>query len=216
MRTSSVIAILVFGAAFCAPKSVQAEINRCQSRDGTPVFTDQSCDLLGQTYKLSAAYQPGTDVRRPGRALSGRLMPKFGIGCAAQSPEGMRSAVRLAIESGDPNQLSALIDWNGTRRKAAMGVMSRLQHLVSRPAVAIELGGESYEYSALTSPMTTVSRGDGSSYGSVGTIDAARTYTVRPTGLPTLHVLRAHGDEPSMEHARFQIVRDAGCLWLRP
>lgn len=216
MRTSFVIATLLLGAVLAAPHAARAEINRCQSRDGTPVFTDQSCDLLGTTYKLSTAYQPGTDVRRPGKPLAGRLMPKFGIGCAAQSPEGMRSAVRLAIESGDPNQLSALIDWNGTRRKAAMGVMRRLQHIVSRPAVAVELGGESYEYSALTSPMTTVSTSAGASYGSVGTIDADRTYTVRPTGLPTLHVLRAHGSETSMEQTRFQIVRDAGCLWLRP
>ena len=216
MRTSFVIAILALGAAVLAPSAANAEIHRCQSRDGTPVFTDQSCDLLGQTYKLSTAYQPGTDVRRPGKPFAGRLMPKFGIGCAARSPEGMRSAVRLAIESGDPNQLSALIDWNGTRRKAAMGVMRRLQHIVSRPAVAVELGGESYEYSSLTSPMTTVSHGNGASYGHVGAIQSERSYTVRPTGLPTLHVLRAHGSESPMEHSRFQIVRDAGCLWLRP
>ena len=216
MRTLLATALCTAVAVLAVPRVAQAEINRCHAADGTLVFTDQSCDLLGTTYKLTAAYQPGTDVRRPGKSLRGRLLPRFGIGCAAHSPEGMRSAVKMAIDSGDPNQLSALIDWNGTKRRPAMETMRRLQHIVSRPVVAVELGGSSEFDLQPAMAMTTASWGDSTTQARVGAIDAAGTYAAQPAGLPSLHILRAHGESTPMEHTRFALVRDAGCVWLRP
>lgn len=187
--------LLLAVAALAMPPAATARVNRCTASDGTAVFTDQDCHLMGTAYRLADAYDARPAVRRPGAMQGTGGVSRFGVGCAARSPEGLRSAVRAAVDSGDANQLAGLYDWNGAGRGHAMDVMRRMQRLVARASLAVELDADAGPYDAPALPGETALTG--------------------VAGPPSIHVLRAHGAPGPNDAVRFEIVRDAGCLWLR-
>ena len=199
MKSALALVPLAFAALACAPPaSATGTINRCEARDGTLVFTDQQCHLLGVSYALAGDTQPirrdRPGMKRVGAANGGF---RFGIGCAARTPEGMIGAVRRALESGDPNQLAGLYDWTGASRGHANGVMRSFQRLVERDLLTVEFDYEDYTIDGLYAGL------EGSS---------------SPPAQPALpDVVVAHyawgtGDES--EQRRFELTRSKGCLWL--
>ena len=185
--------------ACVAPPVAATTIHRCESSNGTLVFTDQECHLLGTAYRIDGGGEP---VRRARPGMQ-RVDPsrgggfRFGVGCAARSPEGMLGALRLAIESGDVNQLSGLYDWNGASRASAMNVVRRMQRIVKRDLLTIEFDYADY---APTYSFTNAS------------LDLAQP--AKPA-LPDLVVAHyAFGTGGASEGERFSLRRDNGCIWL--
>jgi hypothetical protein len=180
--------------AFAAPLAAQT-IHRCEAEDGMLVFTDQQCHLLGTAYGLESEpvrARPG--MRRTGVSGSGL---RFGIGCAARSPEGLLGAVKREIESGDVNQLAGLYDWNGANRAHAMGVVRRMQRLVKRDLLTVEF--------------------DYADYAPTFTFEQASQVFDRPArpALPDIVVAHyAWGRGGASEGERFSTTRAAGCVWL--
>lgn len=199
MKPALVLAALLATTAL-APGRVAAggTINRCEARDGSLVFTDQQCHLLGVSYALAGDPQPVRRARpgmqRVGAANGGF---RFGIGCAARSPEGMLGAVRRALESGDANQLSGLYDWNGASKGHANGVMKSFQKLVQRDLLTVEFDYEDYTIDGLHEGL------EGSS-----------SAPAQPA-LPDVVVAHyAWGEGGASEQRRFELTRDNGCIWL--
>ena len=196
--------LLLFGAlaglAALAPSVSAQTIHRCESASGGLVFTDQDCHLLGTAYRIDAG---GESVRRarPGMqrvAQGGPRSFRFGVGCAARTPEGMLGAVRSAIESGDVNQLAGLYDWNGANRRHAMGVVRRMQNIVKRDLLTIEFDYADYEPTFALHDIAT------------GPAPAA----AKPA-LPDVVVAHyAWGEGGSSDGERFSLTRDSGCIWL--
>ena len=195
-RTLMTALVALAASALAAPLAAQT-IHRCEAEDGLLVFTDQQCHLLGTAYGLESQSEPAR--ARPGMrkvGASGGGM-RFGIGCAARSPEGLLGAVKRAIESGDVNQLAGLYDWNGATRGRAMGVVRRMQRLVKRDLLTVEF--------------------DYDDYAPAFTFEQASQVFERPArpALPDIVVAHyAWGQGGSSEGERFSMTRDAGCIWL--
>ena len=200
MKSSlAALSLLALAVAAATPGDAAATtVNRCESADGTLVFTDQKCHLLGVAYGLDGGGEP---VRRgrPGMQRTGAApgSMRFGIGCAARSPEGMLGAVKRAIESGDVNQLAGLYDWNGASRGHAMGVVRRMQRIVKRDLLTVEF--------------------DYADYAPTFSLESASLAFDRPARPALPGVVVAHyawGKGTASEGERFSMTRDAGCIWL--
>lgn len=190
--------LLLAVAAATSPDAGASAINRCESADGTLVFTDQQCHLLGVAYGLDGASEPVRRARpgmqRVGAAAGGM---RFGIGCAARSPEGMLTAVKRAIESGDVNQLAGLYDWNGADRGHAMGIVRRMQRIVKRDLLTVEFDYADY------APTFTFQN---------ASLDIGRPARPALPGVVVAHY--AWGEGGASQGERFSMTRDAGCIWL--
>jgi hypothetical protein len=183
--------------------TANAAIHECSMPDGTPTFTDQPCSGLGKVYRLS-----GTDVerRRPGRSVIPSVArenerSRFGVGCAARSPQTLVGAVKVALQSGNVNELAGLYDWNGMSRPRAMEQMNRLTKIAQRAPldVMLESGNASWDYAVVES-------------------DGIRAYEGVPPpepGLPSVRIDQyAAGGDDLLDTTRFPITRDSGCVWL--
>lgn len=197
LRKLMIVTALLAAMPAAPPLEAAQSINRCESASGGLVFTDQQCHLLGTAYRIDGHVDPVRRAR-PGPHRPG-TMPRgfrFGVGCAARTPEGMLGAVRIAIESGDVNQLAGLYDWNGAHRGPAMGVVRRMQNLVKRDLPSVEFDYPDHEPS-------------------VWPVEAEAPARPARTALPDLVVANnAWGDGSSTTGERFSLRRESGCIWL--
>lgn len=170
--------------------SAQAAINRCMGLDGVVVYTDRTCESLG------AAERPDTGVfasapiprRRVGSAGNSRRL--VGFGCAANSPEALRSAVVDALDHGDFNALSGLYNFDGRSRQNAAAVVRRLERMAKRTAAEVELIAVETE-TWFDVPLADTSL------------------------MPKLRVVQgSQGGAGPLSIESFTLARSAGCLWL--
>ena len=175
---------------WAAPAVAQNPIQRCIGANGSPVFTDQPCAAL-QATSLDPAAKPSES--------SHPLEPPPLTLCAATLGE-LRQSVIDAFASHDANRLAGLMLWNGYGHGAAVADISALSALMKRPL--LDLGP------SRDSPPA----GDDSSA-------APFTPATSPAPPPVsdqlvLHTAGTDGSG-SPHELRFDIVRHAGCLWLR-
>jgi len=170
--------MLVFLACTTGAQA-DAAINRCTGADGGLIYTDRSCAAIGSEARL-----PVTEV------VPRFAPPALGFGCAANSPEAMRSAVHLALQERDANALAGLYNFDGRSARSAAPIMRRLQNLSRRSAVAIDLEHTSTD-SILGWAMPA------------------------PDELPRLRISHhAAGREGALHIDSFRLHRAAGCIWL--
>ncbi len=158
----------------------EAAINRCTDADGGVVYTDRTCAAIGTQDRLPIA-TPATTAFVP---------RELGVGCAARSPEGMRSAVYTALEQSDTNALAGLYNFEGRSSRSAASIVQRLQNLTRRRAVDIQL-----EY-----PQD----------------DSLLGWAMPPSDeLPRLRITQyVSGSEGAVRDHKFALRRAAGCVWL--
>ncbi|HET9484584.1 MAG TPA: hypothetical protein VFO79_11560 [Xanthomonadales bacterium] len=180
-----------------------AAIHECSVPGGTPTFTDQPCAGLGKVYKLSSG---DIERKRPGRSVIPSVArenerSRFGVGCAARSPQSLVSAVKVALQSGNVNELAGLYDWNGMSRPRAMEQMNRLTKIAQRAPldVMLESANAGWDYAVVES-------------------DGLRAFEGVPPpepGLPSVRIDQyASGGDDLLDTTRFPITRDSGCVWL--
>ena len=190
MRTLSALPWLagLILAVFSASADAQTSIHRCIGADGNPVFTDQPCAALD-----------ATPVRR--------IVPRHddepvastpAVLCAANAAE-LKRAVIDAFAAGDANRMAGLMLWRGYGRKAAVADIRALKRAMREPL--LDFGPE-----PATDPMA------GSAFVAPGV-----PADPLPPARDDMLVLHTAGNDGNGEpHAmRFQVVRRAGCLWLR-
>jgi hypothetical protein len=114
--------------------------------------------------------------------------------CAA-SPGELRQSVIDAFASRDANRLAGLVLWDGYGRGAVIAYIRSLAELMKQPLLDVEM-------SEGTIPATAASAGNAP--------DAAPA----PDEQLVLHTAASDGGGAPRE-LRFDIVRQAGCLWLR-
>jgi len=186
-RLAALLALILPAAA--APAAAQSPIHRCIGANGGAVFTDQPCAAL-QASPVSPNASPAPTVARsaPPPVL-----------CAA-SPEHLRQGVIDAFASRDANRLAGLMLWEGYGRAAVIADIRSLAELMKQPLLDVALpGGDA--------PATAASTGMAPSADSAPAAPSS-------TGQLVLHVGGNDGSG-TLRELRFDLVRQAGCLWLR-
>lgn len=194
MRRSSALPCLILLAlawllVLPAPVSAQAAIHRCVGANGNPVFTDQPCAALGAT-----PVAPGTV-----RDDVGAITEPPPILCAASRDE-LRQAVVEAFANRDANRMAGLMLWDGYGRGAVITDIRTLAGLMKQPLLDIDAGDDPARGSVLP-PATAASAG-------------ASPEAPAVEAPLLLHIAGTDGSGSPRE-LRFDVVRRAGCLWLR-
>jgi hypothetical protein len=193
MRWSIVLPCLVLFAC-AAPVRAQTEIHRCIGANGGAVFTDQPCAALQATPITAAASTDASALAAP--------LP---ILCAA-NPDELRQSVIDAFANRDANRMAGLMLWNGLGRGVAIADIRALSQLMEQPLLDVDVPD---------APATTT--GDDpvlpATAGSAATLAAEAPSPLSPGDRLILHT--AGNDGSNLRELRFDIVRRAGCLWLR-
>lgn len=175
----------------------QTEIHRCIGANGGAVFTDQPCAALKATPVTAAAADGVQPLATPPPIL-----------CAASVSE-LRQGVIDAFASHDANRMAGMMLWNGYGRGAAIADIQSLAQWMKHPLVDVEMPGD---------PAATGA--DHEAPASAATSVDPFALDIPPTPpAPEPHddqlVLHTAGNDGSARNLRFDIVRRAGCLWLR-
>ena len=185
--TSALLWLLLLAAA--VPVQAQNPIHHCIGAHGNPVFTDQPCASLDAT-PVGAAPPSARDDSAPPDAPPPLL-------CAATTAQ-LRQSVIDAFAQRDANRMAGLMLWDGYGHGAAVADIRSLALLMRRPLLDLQPSG-----GATTDPPPAGAASSGAAP------DAAATGA-------QLRLQLAGTDASGSPHElRFDIVRRAGCLWLR-
>jgi hypothetical protein len=106
------------------PAAAPAQVRRCALPDGTTVFTDQRCDVIGATER--AASPAATPQLRSYRPACPRTLRDLAF------------EVSSAVESHDVNRHARVYLWSGDGTREGYALMDRLQAVVYRPFVDLQ------------------------------------------------------------------------------
>lgn len=120
-RLPVLLPLLALTALWTLP--AHAQVRRCTSSDGIPIYTDRRCQDIGATEQLSRA-----DDDRPARF--------YRNGCARNLLD-LVYELTAAIDSGDVNRVAGLYHWVGMSSSNGYAVMGRLDAIARRPLVDI-------------------------------------------------------------------------------
>lgn len=177
--------------AWAAPAAAQTPIHRCIGANGNAVFTDQPCGALQAT--------PVNRAAPSAPAVAATTPPTL---CAA-SLGALRQGVIDAFASRDANRLAGMMLWDGYGRGAAISDIRSLTQLMKQPLMDVNTPDDSAPAPAPASSL-----------------DDPFAMEVAPAAPPpqsnqlVVHTTDNDGSGNSRE-LRFNIVRQAGCLWLR-
>lgn len=187
----ALLLIPLFALAWSCPHVAHAQVHKCISADGRPLYTDQRCEALGATDL------PAPPTLNPGAAAEVAKSNRLYMGGCTQTLQDLVFEIRTAIEQGDANRLSGVYDWVGMSDAAAMSVMDRLDRIAHRPLLDIQ-------------PVSADPVAEGAITGEAG--DVPRTTARRPpVGLRLEQTL-----PQSITPARtvLGLRRHYGCWWV--
>ena len=175
------------------PAAAQTEIHHCIGSNGNAVFTDQPCSALQST--------PVTRTPQAGRDDAPGTPPPLLL-CAANLAD-LRQSVIDAFARHDPNRLAGLMLWNGYGRGAAVADIGSLGVLMRQSL--LDIGPDRDNASDDDPPAAS------------GTAALAPDDAATPTAPAHQLILHVAGNDGSgsPRELRFDLVRRAGCLWLR-
>lgn len=112
-----------------ASGSVRSDINRCFGEDNVPIFTDRTCSALNASERETET-KPEVPVAT--------ALPTPGHDCSRQV-DALQSLIRVALESGDVNQLASLYHWIDVSAETADTLIPGFQAISSRRLLAMEV-----------------------------------------------------------------------------
>lgn len=116
--------------------SVGSGIYRCVGEDNVLIFTDRACSMLGAKERKAEIDRPAAFI--PGQDCSRRI-------------DTLQTRVRVALESGDVNQLAGLYHWLDATIHTVDILMPELQVVSGRLLNSIEI--ESYDFDGAEHPI---------------------------------------------------------------
>jgi hypothetical protein len=183
--------LCLIALAWAAPVAAQTPIHRCIGANGGAVFTDQPCAALQAT--------PASRAAASAPAVTAATTPTL---CAA-SLGALRQGVIDAFASRDANRLAGMMLWDGYGRGAAIADIQSLTRLMKQPLLDVTAPDESAPAPAPASSLAD---------------PFAMSVDPAPAA-PAQHQLVVHTADSdgngSPRELRFDIVHQAGCLWLR-
>lgn len=143
-------------APFARPVVASTGIQRCQSADGTLVYTDRACgalqakavpmsgELLTRIAREEAmSTTPPSSAMSPGGFADADVPLDTGIAVSRRSASGgcARTQTQLAMDLrgaltlGDVNRVAESYHWTGMSSRQADRVMDRLQQMTGKPVI---------------------------------------------------------------------------------
>lgn len=178
--------LLLFALSLMAlPAGAQTAIHRCIGSSGNPVFTDQPCATMQASPVRASPTPEGAPPTAPP------------ILCAA-ARDDLRQGVIEAFAQQDANRLAGLMLWNGYGRGAAIADIQRLASLVRQPLLGIDFPGDPTPANSAGMPYPAT---------------AKPASSAPSASMLVLEVADRAGT--GTRQWQFDLVRRAGCLWLR-
>lgn len=181
----------------------QAGIHRCIDSAGNPVFTDRRCADLNATPALPARNASAATVPDgSGEDLAPRL-------CAADLAD-LRRQIAEAFAVRDPNRLAGLVLWDGYGRRDVVEQIRGYAALMREPLLDVSEGDtrrvvQTRDFDPGDAGLPRVPDGTPATDADVDTDPPALTVVTGPRDASGASV-----------QTRFAVVRQSGCLWLRP
>ena len=188
--------LLLAAAAVAAPAaSAQTTVFRCRSEQGTPTYSDQPCEAMGATQ-----VRPPLEAGPAGRLRDAEHIPQayadtrtLDAMCPARSVAELPTAVGRAFALEDVNALASLYHWPGLTQGDAGRMFGRFRTLLSQPLQNVGMGAQG--------GLLQVSHGA-----------PALSDPAPATGA---QLWLSVGPEHAPQVVRFDVVQNAGCVWLR-
>lgn len=183
---------------YCVPGQVMAQtmIHRCIGANGGAVFSDQPCAAIHAT-PVAAAPSAAT---ASASAVTASAPPP--ILCAANIGK-LRQSIIEAFAKHDANRLAGLMLWDGYSEGSATADIGSLNELMKEPLLDISVPGTA---------VTNSGPAPAQSLGGIGLDPFGPAAAPAPNNNQL--VLHTAGNDGSHER-HFDLVRRAGCLWLR-
>jgi hypothetical protein len=175
--------ILLIGLWMAALPAQANGLHRCVDANGGPIFSDQPCENIG------ASVRPET-APASGAAGTGRLHAHT----CAHTAEGLLRGFKIAVATGDVNQLSAFYHWPGIGNAEADEILKRLQQIAGRPIVSAEL----------VLPHQSPNASGDPSLASAQTAEATAIELVQSRS----------GNDASPMHTTLALTQYLGCWWV--
>lgn len=147
MKTSLVAGlaavVLLSAAPAAAPVHATTAVLRCQSSDGTAIYTDTGCsalqardmplpaDLLNRIAHDAPDADAGTALPADRATVDPALaaVRHSPVGTCARTPTQLAMDLRASLAAGDVNRVAESYDWAGLSSKQGERTLDRLQHL---------------------------------------------------------------------------------------
>jgi hypothetical protein len=128
MRTPIIASLFLFAAPMA--QAHPGDLNRCVDAQGHAVFTDKPCEELGATAR--APTPTPVDPMAPGR-------PHVHVHDCAGDMKELKDGLEGALVAADVNRVAAFYYWPGTSGAESEGILKRLQAIVARPFVSVNV-----------------------------------------------------------------------------
>jgi hypothetical protein len=190
LRSLPIFLLTAAGFAAAGDAAAADTIRRCVNDAGVTIYTDQPCEKFDATDRKPPPPMPGATV--PGAAVEGVAARSD---CVRRT-DTLLFELRRAIETQNINRLAGVYHWPGTGGRAANGVLQHLERIASRPVASVEL-----QYPEIAPVFENP--------------DAfpPGTPTEDPVGVIIEQL--APGDVAPSFTENLQLVRNAGCWWVR-
>ena len=138
--------LLLAGMPAPAPLRAASAILRCESADGTLVYTDKACgafgakaapipgELLGRIYRDEARFGGDADSSMPDAPASSTGRRAASGGCA-RTPTQLAMDLRGSLALGDVNRVAESYHWVGMSSRQGERTLDRLQRLIGKPVL---------------------------------------------------------------------------------
>ena len=138
--------LLLAGVPAPAPLHAASAILRCQSADGTSVYTDKACsafgakaapipgELLGRIYRDEARFGAEVDSS-PSVAPASPIGRRAASGGCARTPTQLAMDLRGSLALGDVNRVAESYHWVGMSSRQGARTLDRLQALIGKPVL---------------------------------------------------------------------------------
>ena len=194
MRLPPVPSLLLLAACACAAHAAFAQkVRRCESLEGSPVYTDKRCEDIGTIDALPRVTAPPAG-NTGGSSLGGRC---------PRTLSDLVHRITAAIDGHDVNRLAGVYQWAGLSDAAANRVLDQLQRIVDRPLLDIE---------PLRPPPPPLTDADGNMIDA--NEDGYYPVTVAPQRPIGLKVMQTTRRGEATASTTFGLRRSYGCFWI--
>ena len=199
IRAVLLATLLLVLATLPVQAPAQAQINRCTAPDGTSIYTDRECSVLGAVERLPRdRSEATTEARR--NAYRG--------GCA-RSIHQLIQQMTVAIDAADVNRLAALYHWPGTSHSTGHRLMDQLDRIARTPVIDIVAERAATPVVAVQQP--------GISASFASTLQVSRSAPAAPATRSPPVALRVHqssGTGAAPSRTRFALRQHLGGWWV--
>jgi hypothetical protein len=147
---AALMLVFVASCLYSGAMPATTNVSQCATADGTSIYTDTSCRLIGaratpmpetlvkklvRESTLSGTTTADSPTRQRPRTAGRSALHRVETDQCPKTPGQLAAALRTSLAGGDVNRLAAVYDWNGMTDKQARSVLQRLEKMSDRPLI---------------------------------------------------------------------------------